>query len=233
VPLDALPPPIPTKLPSELLERRPDIATAERNMAAANAQIGVAKAAYYPNLNLTISDGYQSGFLNLNTLYSLAKNYWAFGPATATWPLFDGGSRNAQYKQSLDSFDASVAGYRQAVLTAFQQVEDNLAALRILEEESLVQKRAVDAANEAVVLTINQYKAGTVSYINVMTAQSTALTNQVTAVQLQGSRLTSAVQLVTALGGGWNLEMIPSADKVTDEIKWTDYLIIPGMDQGR
>jgi NodT family efflux transporter outer membrane factor (OMF) lipoprotein len=233
LPLDALPPQIPTNLPSELLERRPDIAAAERNMAVANAQIGVAKAAYYPNLNLTISDGYQSGFLNLNTLYTLAKNYWAFGPATATWPLFDGGARNALYKQALDHFDASLAGYRQAVLTAFQQVEDNLAALRILDEESQVQKKAVDAANEALVLTINQYKAGTVSYINVMTAQSTALTNQVTAVQLQGSRLTSSVQLVTALGGGWSQEMMPTADKVTDEIKWTDYLIIPGMDQGR
>jgi NodT family efflux transporter outer membrane factor (OMF) lipoprotein len=232
-PLNAQPPQIPVKLPSELLERRPDIAAAERNMAQANAMIGVAKAAYYPNLNLTISDGYQSGFLNLNTLYTLAKNYWAFGPATATWPLFDGGARNAQYKQAIDGFDASLAGYRQTILTAFQQVEDNLAALRILEDEAQVQKKAVDAANEALALTINQYKAGTVSYINVMTAQSTALTNQVTAVQLQGSRLTSSVQLVTALGGGWNLEMVPSKDQVTDQIKWTDYLNIPGLDQGK
>ncbi|MDD4914626.1 MAG: efflux transporter outer membrane subunit [Methylococcales bacterium] len=232
-PLDASPPPIPVKLPSELLERRPDIAAAERNMAAANALIGVAEAAYYPNLNLSLSDGYQSGFLNLNSLYTLAKNYWALGPATGAMTLFDGGAKNAQYKQAIDSFDANLAAYRQTVLTAFQQVEDNLAALRILADEAQVQKKAVDAANEALMLTINQYKAGTVSYINVMTAQSTALTNKVTAVQLQGSRLTSAVQLVTALGGGWNLEMMPSSDQVTDQIKWTDYLIIPGMDQGK
>jgi NodT family efflux transporter outer membrane factor (OMF) lipoprotein len=232
-PFNGQPPPIPVKLPSEILERRPDIASAERSMAAANALIGVAKAAYYPNLNLSLSDGYQSGFLNLNTLYTLAKNYWALGPAAGTLNIFDGGAKNAQYKQAIDSFDASVANYRQTILTAFQQVEDNLAALRILAEEAEVQNRAVAAANEALTLTINQYKAGTVSFINVMTAQSTALTNQVTAVQLLGTRLTSSVQLVTALGGGWNLKMMPSSDQITDEIKWTDYIIIPGVDQGK
>ena len=232
-PLDVVPPPLPINLPSELLERRPDIASAERSIAAANAMIGVAKAAYFPNLNLSMSDGYQSGFLNLNTLYTVAKNYWAIGPALATINLFDGGAKNSQYKQAIDNFEASVASYRQTVLTAFQQVEDNLAASRILAEESEVQKRAVDAANEALILTINQYKAGTVSFINVMTAQTTALTNQVTAVQLQGSRLSAAVQLVAALGGGWNLKMEPTSDQITDKIKWTDYMIVPGMDQGR
>ncbi len=232
-PLDALPPPIPMKLPSELLERRPDIAAAERNMAAANALIGVAKAAYFPNLSLSLSDGYQSGFLNLNTLYTLAKNYWALGPALGTMNIFDGGAKNSAYKQAIDNFDATVAAYRQTILTAFQQVEDNLAASKILEEEALVQKRAVDAANEALALTINQYKAGTVSYINVMTAQTVALTNRVTAVQLQGSRLSASVQLVTALGGNWNMKTMPSADDVGDKIKWSDYIIVPGMDQGR
>jgi NodT family efflux transporter outer membrane factor (OMF) lipoprotein len=232
-PLDAQPPAIPLKLPSELLERRPDIASAERKMAAANALIGAAKAAYYPNLNLSVSDGYQSGLLNINTFYTLAKNYWALGPASGAMTLFDGGAKNAQYKMAIDNFEANVAGYRQTVLTAFQQVEDNLAALRILQDEAEVQKRAVDAANEALALTINQYKAGTVSYINVMTAQATALTNRVTAVQLQGQRLTSAVQLTTALGGGWNLNMLPSPDNIGDQIKWTDYLTLPGVDQGK
>jgi NodT family efflux transporter outer membrane factor (OMF) lipoprotein len=232
-PLDILPPPIPVNLPSELLERRPDIAASERQIAAANALIGAAKAAYYPNLTLGLSDGYQSGFLNLNTLYTLAKNYWALGPASGSLSIFDGGAKNAQYKMAIDNFEAAVAGYRQTVLTAFQQVEDNLAALRILEQEAGVQSKAVDDANEAVVLTINQYKAGTVSYINVMTAQTTALTNQVTAVQLQGQRLASSVQLITALGGGWDLHKLPTPDQIGDQIKWSDYLIIPGVDQGK
>jgi NodT family efflux transporter outer membrane factor (OMF) lipoprotein len=229
--LTVLPPSIPAKLPSELLERRPDIAIAERQVASTNALIGAAKAAYFPTLNLSATDGYQSGFLNLKTLYTVAKNFWSF-PATGALTIFDGGAKNAQYKQATDNWEASVANYRQTVLTAFQQVEDNLAALRILEEEVQVQDRAVAAANEAVALTINQYKAGTVSYINVMTAQSTALTNQVTAVQLLGSRLAASVQLVTALGGGWNLEMVPNSTQIGGEIKWTDYLIIPGVDQG-
>ena len=230
-PLVAQTPAIPVILPSELLERRPDIAGAERQIAATNALIGVAKAAYFPTLNLNANDGYQDNF-KLSSLFTLAKNFWSF-PAAGALTLFDGGAKNAQYKQAIDNWEASVANYRQTVLTAFQQVEDNLAALRILEEEVQVQNRAVAAANEAVALTINQYKAGTVSYINVMTAQSTALTNQVTAVQLLGSRLTASVQLVTALGGGWNLEMAPNSKQIGGEIKWTDYLIIPGVDQGK
>ncbi|WP_347989038.1 efflux transporter outer membrane subunit [Methylomonas sp. AM2-LC] len=225
-------PAIPVELPSELLERRPDIAVAERQLAATNALIGVAKAAYFPTLNLSATDGVQSGFLNLNTLYSLAKNYWSF-PAAGAITLFDGGAKNAQYKQAIDNYEANVANYRQTVLTAFQQVEDNLVALRILADEIEVQNRAVAAANEALMLTINQYKAGTVNYINVMTAQTNALNNQVTAVQLKGSRLTASVQLVTALGGGWDLKKVPNSDQIGGEIKWTDYLIIPGMDQGK
>lgn len=229
-PLNVLPPAIPVKLPSELLERRPDIAVAERQMAAANAQIGVAKAAYFPTLNLGATDGFQSGVLS--TLYQAARNYWTLGPASLAMNIFDGGSRNAQYKQSIANYEASAANYRQTILTALQQVEDNLAALRILEEEAQVQNRAVSAANEALKLTINQYQAGTVSYLNVMTAQTAALSNRVTAVQLQGTRLTAAVQLVTALGGGWNLEMLPNSEQVGGEIKWTDYMNIPGLDQG-
>jgi len=224
-------PAIPLTMPSELLERRPDIAVAERQAAAANASIGVAKAAYFPTVNLNASEGFQSGLLE--TLYTSARNYWTLGPASAALVIFDGGAKNAQYKQRIDAFDASVANYRQTVLTAFQQVEDNLSALRILEEEAEVRNKAVASANQALALTINQYKAGTVSFINVMTAQTVALTNRVSSVQLQGSRLAASVQLITALGGGWDLNQVPNSDQIGGEIKWTDYVNIPGVDQGK
>ncbi len=224
-PLDVQPPPIPLSLPSELLERRPDIAAAERKIAAANAQIGVAKAAYYPTLNLATNSGFQSS--TIDTLFTAARRYWALGPAGAALTVFDGGAKNAQYKQAIDGFDAGVAAYRQTVLTGFQEVEDNLAALRILEEETQVQDKAVAAANQALALTVNQYQAGTVSYLNVMTAQTAALSNRQTAVQLQGQRLSASVQLVKALGGGWNVAMLPNEDQAGGEVKWTDYLILP------
>ncbi|MGZ4970620.1 MAG: efflux transporter outer membrane subunit [Methylobacter sp.] len=224
-PLEVQPPPIPVSLPSELLERRPDIAAAERKIAAANAQIGVAKAAYYPTLNLAATNGFQTS--TLNTLFKSASRYWALGPAGAALTAFDGGAKNAQYKQAIDSFDASVAAYRQTVLTGFQEVEDNLATLRILEEETQVQDKAVDAANQALKLTINQYQAGTISYLNVIIAQTAALSNRQTAVQLHGERLTASVQLIKALGGGWNTAMLPSPDQAGGETKWTDYLIFP------
>ncbi len=221
------PPPIPVVLPSELLERRPDIAAAERNISQMNALVGVAKVAYYPSLNLAGQDGFQGGILG--SLVNGAKRYWAFGPAAAAMTLFDGGNRNSQYRQAVANFDASVAAYRQAVLTGFQQVEDSLAALRVLEEERHVQERAVAAAQQALTLTINQYNAGTISYLNVMTAQTAALTNQQTALQITGQRLSSSVLLVTALGGGWDLKMLPKPDQAGGVIKWTDYLIIPTM----
>jgi len=224
-PLDMQPPAIPASLPSELLERRPDIAAAERKIAAANAQIGVAKAAYYPSLNLSVTNGFQTS--TLDTLLKSASRYWALGPASTALTVFDGGAKNAQYKQTIDSFDASVAAYRQTVLTGFQEVEDNLAALRIMDEEKQVQDKAVDAANRALALTINQYKAGTVSYVNVLTAQTAALSNQQSAVQLRGSRMSASVQLVKALGGGWNVAMLPGEDQAGGETKWTDYLILP------
>jgi NodT family efflux transporter outer membrane factor (OMF) lipoprotein len=230
-PLAVSPPSVPLQLPSELLERRPDIATAERKMAASNAQIGVAKAAYFPTLNLGATTGYQSTLLN--TLLDSARRYWALGPAAVALSIFDGGAKNAQYKQAIDQYDANAAAYRQTVLTAFQQVEDNLAAVRILEEESQVQNKAVAAANQALELTLNQYKAGTVNYLNVMTAQTVALSNRITAVQLQGARLTAAVQLATALGGGWDNSKVPSSKDMGKDIKWTDYLSIPLIDQGK
>ncbi|MFM8341788.1 MAG: efflux transporter outer membrane subunit [Methylomonas sp.] len=218
-------PAIPVSLPSELLERRPDIAAAERKVAAANAQIGIAKAAYFPTLNLAMSNGFQS--TDVGDLFTVARRYWAFGPAAAALTVFDGGVKNAQYNQAIAGFDASVAAYRQAVLTGFQEVEDNLAALRILEEQAKVQEQAVASANQALALTNNQYQAGTVSYLNVMTAQTAALSNRQTAVQLQGDRLNAAVLLVKAMGGGWNETLLPTEEQAAGERKWTDYLILP------
>ena len=218
-------PAIPVSLPSELLERRPDIAAAERKVAAANAQIGIAKAAYFPTLNLAMSNGFQS--TDVGDLFTVARRYWAFGPAAAALTVFDGGVKNAQYNQAIAGFDASVAAYRQAVLTGFQEVEDNLAALRILEEQAKVQDQAVASANQALALTNNQYQAGTVSYLNVMTAQTAALSNRQTAVQLQGDRLNAAVLLVKAMGGGWNETLLPTEEQAAGDRKWTDYLILP------
>ena len=218
-------PEIPASLPSQLLERRPDVAAAERLAAAANAQIGVAKAAYFPNLNLAVSNGQQANILS--NLMTTGARYWALGPAALALPLFDGGARGAQLQQAIDVYDADVAAYRQAVLVSFQQVEDNLAALRILEQEVQVQNRAVAAAHKAVELTTNQYEAGTVSYLNVIVNQAAALSNDVTAVNLQGQRLNAAVQLAKALGGGWNTAALPTRDQAGGEVKWSQFLPVP------
>ena len=218
-------PEIPTSLPSQLLERRPDVAAAERQAAAANAQIGVAKAAYFPNLNLAVSNGQQANILS--NLATTGARYWALGPAALALPLFDGGARGAQLQQAIDVYDASVAAYRQAVLVSFQQVEDNLAALRILEQEVQVQSKAVAAAHKAVELTTNQYEAGTVSYLNVIVNQTAALANDVTAVNLQGQRLSAAVLLIKALGGGWHTAALPTKDQAGGEVKWSQFLPVP------
>jgi NodT family efflux transporter outer membrane factor (OMF) lipoprotein len=199
-PLEAAVPAAPVGLPSELLERRPDISAAERRMAQANAQIGVAKAAYFPSLTLSASGGYQSAAM-IDWLTAPSR-YWSFGTAIAE-TLFDGGLRRAQTDQAIAAYDASVAAYRQTVLTGFQQVEDSLATLRILEQEAEVQGDAVTLAEQALALALNQYKAGTVNYLNVVVAQATALANQRTAVDILGRRVSASVQLVTALGGGW------------------------------
>src|SRR5206468_3601671 len=207
-PLTATPPAIPVGVPSELLERRPDIAGAERRVAAANAQIGVAVAAFYPTISLNASSGFESS--SLAKWFTAASHFWSVGPGISQ-TVFDGGLRHAQTDAARAAYDATVATYRQTVLTAFQGVEDNLAALRILEDESRVQGEAVKAAERSVVLTTNQYKAGTVSYLNVITAQTIALTNETTAVQLLGQRMTAAVLLVQAVGGGWNASNLPSS----------------------
>jgi len=201
VPLAVTMPRIPLGLPSELLERRPDVAAAERRAAAANAQIGVAKAAYFPSLTLSASGGFRSA--NAADLFTAPSRFWSIGPALAQ-SVFDAGLRRAQTEQAIAAYDATVAEYRQAVLAGFQEVEDNLAALRILEEEAKVQDEAVRAARESVMLTTNQYKAGIVSYINVVTVQTTQLSNERTAVGILGRRLVAAATLVKALGGGWD-----------------------------
>ena len=201
VPLAVTMPRVPLGLPSELLERRPDVAAAERRAAAANAQIGVAKAAYFPSLTLSASGGFRSA--NAADLFTAPSRFWSIGPALAQ-SIFDAGLRRAQTEEAIAAYDATVAEYRQAVLAGFQEVEDNLAALRILEEEAKVQDEAVRAARESVVLTTNQYKAGIVSYINVVTVQTTQLSNERTAVGILGRRLVAAATLVKALGGGWD-----------------------------
>jgi NodT family efflux transporter outer membrane factor (OMF) lipoprotein len=188
-------------LPSELLERRPDIAGAERRVAAANAQIGVARAAYFPALTLTAAGGFQSP--TVANWLTLPNRYWSVGAALAE-TLFDAGLRAAQTEAAIAAYDQTVAQYRQTVLTAFQDVEDNLATLRILEQEWSVQDEAVKAAREALDLANNQYKAGTVSYLNVVVAQAAAYSNERTALAILGRRLTASVALVKALGGGWN-----------------------------
>ena len=202
---------IPVAIPSDLLERRPDIASAERKMAAANAQIGVAKAAYYPSLSLSGSLGYLSA--DLATLFTAPSFFWALGPMALATTLFDGGARKAQSEQAMAAYDGTVAFYRQTVLTGFQEVEDNLAALRILDEEAQMQEQAVNSSHESVTLTTNQYRAGIVSYLNVVTVQTIALTNERAAISISGQRLNAAVLLVKALGGGWSAPEAPGVNQ--------------------
>jgi NodT family efflux transporter outer membrane factor (OMF) lipoprotein len=193
-------------LPSELLQRRPDIASAERRVIAQNAQIGVAKAAYYPALTLTGQGGFSSSAGA--ELFSIPARFWSIGPQLAQ-TLFDAGLRRAQTAQAVATYDANVAAYRQTVLAAFADVEDQLAALRILEREGAAQDDALASARESLALTFNQYKAGTVSYLNVVTEQATALSNERNAVSIFGQRMIYSVGLVRALGGGWDQGLPP------------------------
>jgi NodT family efflux transporter outer membrane factor (OMF) lipoprotein len=194
-------PVVPAGVPSSLLERRPDVAEAERRMAAANAQIGVAVAAYFPNLTLSGSYGFASNVVA--GLIRAPNNFWSFG-ASATDTLLDFGARPAQVRQARAAYDATVANYRQTVLTAFQQVEDELAALRILEQQHEVQDETVKSANLAVQLALNQYRAGTVAYTSVVTAQTIALNDAQSLLSIRQNRLTASVALIQALGGGWD-----------------------------
>ena len=206
LPLTMPPPAIPVGLPSELLERRPDIAAAERQIAAANAQIGVAKAAYYPNISLGATGGFESSVIT--TLISGPSVLWSAGPS-ALFTVFDVGRRRAASDQAVAAYDQAVANYRQTVLTGFQQVEDNVAAMRILEHEAQVQDRAVAAAQKYLELATTRYKGGVTSYLEVTTAQTAALSDEVTAVNILGRRMVDAVTLVQALGGGWKSSELP------------------------
>jgi NodT family efflux transporter outer membrane factor (OMF) lipoprotein len=202
-PLVAKRPVIPLGLPSELLERRPDIAAQERSIAAANARIGVAQAAFYPSLSLSGSLGLRNNLIA--DLLSAPSRVWALGAGLAQ-TLFDGGARKAVSAQALAAYDIEVALYRQSVLLAFQEVEDQLATLRILEEEAKVQEELVQAARLAAELVMNQYRGGVVSFLNVITAQTTALNAERNALNLEGRRLAATVLLIKALGGGWTAD---------------------------
>ena len=210
-PLNVAPPGIPVELPSTLLERRPDVAVAERQAAAANAQIGVAEAAYFPNLLLSATAGYQSS--TFSSILAAPSRFWSLGAQLAE-TIFDGGAREAQVAQARAGFDAAAANYRQVALAAFQNVEDNLAALRILEAEAAAQAEAVKSAEQSLAIALNQYRAGTVSYLNVVTAQTTAFSNERNAISILGNRLTDSVALVKALGGGWDAKDLPAADAI-------------------
>lgn len=204
-PLARTVPVVPTGVPSTLLERRPDIAAAERLMAAANAQIGVAEAAYYPDITLSAALGYSS--TALDELFHASNQFWSFG-AALTETIFEGGLRGAQVDAARAAYDQTVANYRQTVLTGFQQVEDQLATLRVLQQQAAVQDEAVASAEEAVRLTLNEYQAGTVAYTAVITAQTAALGNEQTALNVRQSRLLASIALVQALGGGWDASQI-------------------------
>lgn len=206
-PLAAAVPVMPPGLPSTLLERRPDIAASERAVAAANAQIGVAESAYFPDLTLTGSLGFAS--TELGNLFSLSNSAWSIGAQVAQ-TIFEGGLRGAQVDAARAFYDQSVANYRQTALAGLQQVEDALSSLRILEQQAEVQARALDFAREALQLTLNQYQAGTVAYTNVVVAQATALGDEQTTLTILGNRLVASVTLVEALGGGWDRAQLPT-----------------------
>jgi len=205
-PLDAQPPAVPVGLPSQLLERRPDIAAAERRVAEANAEVGVTKAAFFPSLILGATGGLES--TSIASWFTWPARFFSLGP-TLTQTLFDKGRRKAATEVARAQYDATAANYRQTVLTAFQEVEDNLAALRILSHELDQQNAAVSSAQRALSLSTERYKSGIDSYLNVITAQTTLLNNQRTAVNLQMQQMTASVELIKALGGGWNESELP------------------------
>jgi NodT family efflux transporter outer membrane factor (OMF) lipoprotein len=193
-------PTVPAGLPSALLERRPDVAQAERNMATANAQIGVAISAFFPSLTITGSDDYQGN--TISHLIRTANRIWAIGPSVAL-SVFDAGLRRAQVAQARATYEQTVDNYRQTVLSSLQQVEDDIVTLRVLEQRGVIEDATVKAAREAETLTLNQYKAGTVPYSSVITAQTTRLNSEQTALNVLSSRLQASVALIQALGGGW------------------------------
>jgi NodT family efflux transporter outer membrane factor (OMF) lipoprotein len=213
-PMTAAPPPIPIGMPSELLERRPDVAAAERTMAEANAAIGIAYAAYFPNLTLTAAGGFESSAFH-NWL-SWPSRFWSVG-ASAPETIFDAGLRRATVQQYVATYNADIAGYRQTVLTAFQQVEDGLAEVRILSKEIQQEQQAVDSAQTYLKLEQARYETGIDPYVDVLIAQTTVLADQQTLNTLQVQQMTSAVALIEALGGGWDRSQLPSSQQVTQK----------------
>jgi NodT family efflux transporter outer membrane factor (OMF) lipoprotein len=206
-PLATEPPAIPTGIPAQLLERRPDVAAAERRMAAANEQIGIARAAFYPILQITAAGGYQAG--SIVDWFNWPSRFWALGP-NALQTLFDAGRRRAATEAATAGYDATVADYRQSALNAFREVEDSLATLRVLERESAAQRVAVEAARKSLDLSMNRYTGGLVTYLEVVTAQSTALANERIEVDLLRRRMDACVLLIKALGGGWDVSKVPA-----------------------
>jgi len=211
-PLQAPPPVIPPGLPSLLLERRPDVAGAERRAAAANANIGIARAAYFPLISLSASGGVESAAMS--TLFNGPSGFWNIG-ASVVQTVFDAGRRRAASDQAYAAYDQSAAAYRQTVLTAFQEVEDNLAAQRILEDEGKTQEGAVAAAQKLLNQSMTRYTGGVTTYLEVLTSQSTALSDERVAVQILGRRMTAAVLLIKALGGGWDASQLPTFTEVS------------------
>jgi NodT family efflux transporter outer membrane factor (OMF) lipoprotein len=211
-PSDSKPPAIPVGLPSQLLERRPDIAAAERRVAEANADIGVTKAAFFPSLVLGATGGFES--TSIASWFTWPARFFSLGP-TLSQTLFDKGRRKAATEVSRAQYDATVASYRNTVLTSFQEVEDNLAALRILSHELDQQNEAVASAQRVLTLSNERYKSGIDSYLNVITAQTTLLNNQRTVVNLRTQQMTASVELIKALGGGWNASELPTPKQLT------------------
>ncbi len=208
-PLDASPPPIPPVMASELLERRPDIAAAERRVAAANAKIGVAEVAYFPAITLSSTAGFAAS--SFSNWLSWPNRVWALGAIIAQ-TVYDGGLRGAQVDEARAVYDETVASYRQTVLTGFQEVEDNLAALRTLEEEAAVQDATLRTARQSLEITTNQYRAGIVGYLNVIIAQTIALSAERDSIGILGRRMTASVQLIKATGGGWDASALAEVD---------------------
>jgi NodT family efflux transporter outer membrane factor (OMF) lipoprotein len=226
LPLTAPPPRIPVSVPSDLLERRPDIASAERLVASANAQIGVAKSAYYPVISLGASGGFESS--SITTLLQGPSGLWSVG-LSAVGTIFDAGRRRALTDQARAAYDSQVASYRESVLTGFQQVEDNLAAVRILENEAKVQDEAVTAAERSLDLSVTRYKGGVTSYLEVITAQSAALSDQVTAVNILGRRMANTVLLIQALGGGWEKSSLPERPECCGKLVSSNSAVSPNQ----
>ncbi len=215
-------PAIPVGMPSALLERRPDIAGAERKMASANAQIGIAYAAYYPSLTLSASGGLESS--SFTHFFDLPSKFWSVGP-TVSETIFDAGLRRATVNQFVATYNADVASYRQTVLTAFQQVEDSLASVRILSQQVLKQEQATNSSQEALTLEMARYQTGVDPYLDVVTAQTTLLNNQQTLANLHVQEMTASVQLIEALGGGWDLTQLPTPGDVSKKLDKTDTTI--------